>query len=85
MRRSGRVSDGTQREAVKKTEPRSAAANPAAPTIILCANEGCGRPRLEAPGVKLCSVCRIAYLTGYRDHVSKAATKAEARLRVLEP
>lgn len=41
----------------------SSAAYPAAP----CANEGCGRLRLDAPGVKLCGPCRIAYLEGYSE------------------
>jgi len=48
---------------------------------ILCANEGCGRLRLDAPGVKLCAICRVAYLSGYRDHNTE---RAEPKIRALE-
>jgi len=71
-----------------RTDPAQSALPAAANPAAFCANEGCGRPRLEAPGVKLCAVCRIAYLSGYRDHniermVPKVRT-LEAELAALE-
>jgi hypothetical protein len=52
--------------------------------VEVCNNKGCGRPRLVAPGVLLCTSCRIAFLSGYQEGFSKRQRALEARVKELE-